>query len=120
MPSDPTGSARFISIGQKRAKRTCVPSAVPLVPGGEIGIHPVPRATPLPIGTAHGLEASALRCAPQSRLGDTFVEQRGKRDETRRAGNRRDDELVEVVEHGSSEQFPQLAVIARVGPKEPA
>ena len=85
------------------------------------------RRTPRPrrwsCATCRRLPSTAFRRPPrrshaQRIRGQLLRRQRRQRHQTRRAGDRRDDELVEVVEHRAREELAERAGVALVGAAE--
>ena len=78
-----------------------------LVLGRLIGIDRLTRAAPDAIGALHGVKATPLCCLTQRSQGRRFVDKRGQRHQSSRAGDVRHDETIEAVDHRASDQFPE-------------
>ena len=73
------------------------------------------RTAPDPIEPCTEIKWSALGGLTEGRYGEPPIREGRERDQSRRAGDVRDDEEGEVVEHGSGDQLPEGTMVAIVG-----
>src|SRR3954453_6837193 len=84
----------------------CTVSSRTLVASRAVLVDPHLRAAPATVGRLRSLEASADRSDAQRIRRQLSCRERGQRNHPGWAGDRRDDELVEVVEHRAREKLP--------------
>ena len=78
------------------------------------------RAEPLPLIVLYRIEPASTRGGPEGDETQVTVQQCGQRDQPCGAGDAREDEAVEVLDHGSGEELTQRTVIALVSPLQGA